>query len=570
MARFDPRNATDAELLARYEQGRDRCAFAELVRRHGPMVMATTRRLLDNRCDAEDAFQATFFALARAVDGLRRKEAVAAWLHNAARRASSSIRRGLNRQERKIQDAKEATSTGVTTDTNPLDIAANDELTRILDEEIARLPAKFQMVVVLCHLEGLSQEQAGRQLGIAASTVYDRLAKGRQILKSQLVRRGVAMTLSGVTAAAALSTKESAAMVAPLIAETTTKSALFAAGKSATEVGVNSNVIQAANKVISAMTAAKFSIVGLTAVSLLLVGTMVNGLIGTLPSARAELIFEMPSPISDVINDGSFNWKPSVSADNLTLFWSSNRSGSGEFDIWTSSRDSTSAPWGEPSKLSAVNSPASESSPSISSDGLELYFTRGSTALDRESFDIWVSRRSSVDDTWGAPEELSINSSTEDEDPSISADGLELYFDSNRAGSFNIYVSRRDSKSEAFGPPEVVLSSTGYANISSDGLLLFSSLTDDLAVSERLSKNDAFGPAKLIEGINTSDALEYDGVLSADGSTFYFTSSSPDFSQSAIWQSQIVPEPSAECPALVAMASLLVWISRRRNREVTL
>jgi len=398
------------------------------------MVMATTRRLLDNRCDAEDAFQATFFALARAVDGLSRKEAVAAWLHNAARRTSSSIRRGLNRHERKIQDAKEAISEEMNADTNPVDIAANDELTRLLGEEIARLPAKLQMVIVLCHLEGLTHEQAGKQLGIGASTVFDRLSKGRQILKRQLVRRGVAMTLSGLTAVAILSTNEAAAMVAPLIAETTTKSALFAAGKSATEVGVNSHVIHAAYKVISAMTTAKFSIVGVMALSFLLLGTMVNGLIGTLPSARAEPIFGTPSPLSEVINDGSFNTKPSVSSDNLTLYWASNRAGSDAFDIWTSTRPVATAPWSEPINLAAINSALSESAPSISADGLELYFTRGTSFFDGSTHDIWVARRDTRTATWGPPEKLGgvINSSVEDADPSISADGLELYFDSSR------------------------------------------------------------------------------------------------------------------------------------------
>src|SRR5207248_2253607 len=55
--------AADAELVRRFARTRDEPAFAELLRRHGPMVWAVCRHLLSNDADAEDAFQATFLAL---------------------------------------------------------------------------------------------------------------------------------------------------------------------------------------------------------------------------------------------------------------------------------------------------------------------------------------------------------------------------------------------------------------------------------------------------------------------------------------------------------------------------
>ena len=63
MKRFEVKKATDTQLLIRFQDGQDQHAFAELVRRYGPMVMATGRRVLGNEDDAEEVFQATFLAL---------------------------------------------------------------------------------------------------------------------------------------------------------------------------------------------------------------------------------------------------------------------------------------------------------------------------------------------------------------------------------------------------------------------------------------------------------------------------------------------------------------------------
>src|SRR5262245_27398662 len=61
----------DSDLLTRYRMGRDDGAFAALVRRHGPMVLGTCRRILNRSHDAEDACQATFLVLARKAGSVR-------------------------------------------------------------------------------------------------------------------------------------------------------------------------------------------------------------------------------------------------------------------------------------------------------------------------------------------------------------------------------------------------------------------------------------------------------------------------------------------------------------------
>ena len=85
--------ATDTQLLARFKTTGDQIAFAELVRRHGPMVLATTRRVLSHQEDAEDAFQATMLALAKAAGKLREKSVVAGWLHKTAYSCAAELRR---------------------------------------------------------------------------------------------------------------------------------------------------------------------------------------------------------------------------------------------------------------------------------------------------------------------------------------------------------------------------------------------------------------------------------------------------------------------------------------------
>ena len=81
----------DAELLARFTAGRDPDAFADLVRRHGPIVLAACRRVLGQSADAEDAFQSTFLALARHAGSIRGAAALPAWLHRTALRAANRV-----------------------------------------------------------------------------------------------------------------------------------------------------------------------------------------------------------------------------------------------------------------------------------------------------------------------------------------------------------------------------------------------------------------------------------------------------------------------------------------------
>ena len=91
--------APDRELLDRFAVGRDEPAFAELVRRHGPVVYRICRRLVGTSA-ADDAFQATFLVLATRLDAARAAGSVGGWLIGVAGRVARQMRRSAGRRAR--------------------------------------------------------------------------------------------------------------------------------------------------------------------------------------------------------------------------------------------------------------------------------------------------------------------------------------------------------------------------------------------------------------------------------------------------------------------------------------
>src|SRR5712692_6938210 len=83
----------DAVLLNRFVTANDREAFELLIARHGPMVLGTARRLIDNTHDAEDVFQAVFLSLARLAKTIRQGRTLPAWLHKTTCRIAAKVRK---------------------------------------------------------------------------------------------------------------------------------------------------------------------------------------------------------------------------------------------------------------------------------------------------------------------------------------------------------------------------------------------------------------------------------------------------------------------------------------------
>ncbi|HEY7308498.1 MAG TPA: sigma-70 family RNA polymerase sigma factor [Gemmataceae bacterium] len=193
-ARPDAR-ACDAELLSRFVGRRDEAAFESLLRRHGPMVLRVARRVLDNDADAEDVFQATFLLLARRASTIRKRESVASWLHSVAYRLAVSMRSKRRKRQATEKRAAEARPTETPS------ASAWSELEGTLHEALAQLPAKYRTPLVYCYLEGWTQEEVARDLGVPLGTLRSWVARGRELLRKRLLRRGIAFSATGASSA---------------------------------------------------------------------------------------------------------------------------------------------------------------------------------------------------------------------------------------------------------------------------------------------------------------------------------------------------------------------------------
>jgi RND family efflux transporter MFP subunit len=181
---------SDAQLLERFAGAGDEAAFELLVRRHARLVLGVCRRALHDEHAAEDAFQATFLALARKAASISRREAVASWLYKVAYRAALAVRADRCRHATRARPL--AAAADVPAPPQAVQPVEQRELRAVLDEEVGRLPEKLRAPVVLCYLEGKTVAEAAGQLGCPHGTVASRLARARRRLRRRLSRRGLA------------------------------------------------------------------------------------------------------------------------------------------------------------------------------------------------------------------------------------------------------------------------------------------------------------------------------------------------------------------------------------------
>ncbi len=213
---------SDADLLRRFVQARDAEAFAEIVRRHGGMVLAVCRRVLGDGPDAEDAHQVAFMALARDAGKIDSPHALGGWLYRVAWLTARKLAGRVHRRK------PEPLTTDPPANMSP---APENDVRAVIDEELLGLPERFRAVAVLCLVEGRTNTEAAGLLGIPKGTVDSRLSTAKQKLRERLLRRGVAAaTLLCVEQWLTSETSAAATRASALAANTITVALDYAAG----------------------------------------------------------------------------------------------------------------------------------------------------------------------------------------------------------------------------------------------------------------------------------------------------------------------------------------------------
>jgi cytochrome c peroxidase len=254
------RPLSDPVLLEQFCERGDEAAFATLLYRHGPMVLGVCRSVLHNEADAEDAFQATFLILARKAASIRKTASVGSWLHGVAHRTALKARaRSATREKNEARAPARPVS-------QPDDLAWR-EVQQLLHEELTGLAERYRDPLVACYLEGRTQEEAAAQLGVAVSTLKERMERGRSLLRARLVRRGLGP--AAILAAATWPAAASASVPETLASSTLQVAPLFAGGQMATTVA-SANVAALMEGVLKSMLLTKLKLATLVLVGMAL------------------------------------------------------------------------------------------------------------------------------------------------------------------------------------------------------------------------------------------------------------------------------------------------------------
>ncbi len=169
-------------LLDRYITSRDPHDFETIVRRYGPLVHRVALKITGCSHDADDVFQATFVVLHSRPEQIRNRKLLSAWLYGVA----TKIARRLKQRRTRLVSTTEP----YFDQPNRSETFGNDD-TRLLLEELERLPRNLRDPLQLCYLEGRSYVEVAELVDCPLGTLKSRLTKGRRLLRDRLARRGV-------------------------------------------------------------------------------------------------------------------------------------------------------------------------------------------------------------------------------------------------------------------------------------------------------------------------------------------------------------------------------------------
>jgi RNA polymerase sigma factor (sigma-70 family) len=272
----------DAELLRDFSARRDGGVFRALVSRHGAMVFNLCRSILGNDADAEDAFQATFLILAQKAQTIRKRASVGSWLYGVAYRTACRARADRAKRHHHETSAPRPAAIG------PSDDLTWREVRAVLHEEISKVSDCYRAPLLLCYLEGKTQDEAARELRVSKDTVKKRLDRARALLRKRLLRRGLGPVAVVITASWPLARASAMPGAGSILA--VVRAATLIATKETMIAGLISVRVAALSRgVLKSMFLFKLSTMaaGFLVASLLAVGTLLAGS-NLLPEAASE------------------------------------------------------------------------------------------------------------------------------------------------------------------------------------------------------------------------------------------------------------------------------------------
>ena len=175
----------DAEFVARVKAG-DTDAFEELVRRHGRRVYRSLIGILGNVEEAEDALQDAFLKAFQHLSEFEGRARFSTWLVRIA--INTGVQRLRGRRDFETLDDEEGFKPRQIQawQENPEDWYSREELRRLVEQEVMKLPGKYRVALMLRDLEELSTEEAANALGLTVPGLKARVLRGRLMLRESM------------------------------------------------------------------------------------------------------------------------------------------------------------------------------------------------------------------------------------------------------------------------------------------------------------------------------------------------------------------------------------------------
>jgi hypothetical protein len=223
----------------------------------------------------------------------------------------------------------------------------------------------------------------------------------------------------------------------------------------------------------------------------------------------------------------------------------------GSLDLWVSTRSSASAPWGPPTPLTELNTTFIDATPEVSRDGLTMYFS--TTRSAGTGLDIYITTRPDRQSQWGPPSraDAPFNTSLQEgeRDATATNDQLSVVFCSSRSGAtgWELYEAKRASIGEGFGAAAIIteLNAPQHecgTHIDADGLVLWfdsnrsgGSGSQDLYFATRASREAPFDPPTRIVSVATSSV---EGDLWVDLVSGYAMFATDRTGKNELWESR--------------------------------